>query len=342
MKLAIHVSSSTYSTFNDLWIDHCQKLNIPYKIVDCHKSDIIQQLADCDALMFHFYQASPKHFLFAKQLLYSVQAAGKKAFPDFNTCWHFDDKVGQKYLLEAINAPLIPTYVFYDKKEALDWAKNSVFPKVFKLRGGAGSDNVRLVRSRIYAERLIKKAFTRGFSQYDGWSNLKERIRKYKNEKTTLYDVFKGFIRLFYTTKYARIAGREMGYVYFQDFIPDNNCDIRIIVIGDKAFGIKRMVRENDFRASGSGMIKYEKENFDINTVQLSFEIAKKLNSQCIGFDFVYKNGTPLIAEISFGFIKEVYYPCVGYWDRDLSWHEGTFNAQAWMVDNLIRDLLRD
>jgi glycosyltransferase involved in cell wall biosynthesis len=35
----------------------------------------------------------------------------------------------------------------------------------------------------------------------------------------------------------------------------------QIIVIGDKAFGIKRMIRENDFRAPGSGMIKYEKDN---------------------------------------------------------------------------------
>ena len=339
MKIAIHFINSATGIFTDAWIDHCQKLKIPYKLVNCHKSDIMQQLSDCDALMFHFHQASPKHFLFAKQLLYSVQASGKKVFPDFNTCWHFDDKVGQKYLLEAINAPLIPTYVFYDKKEALDWAKNSVFPKVLKLRRGAGSGNVRLVHSRAYAERLIKKAFTQGFSPYNSWSNLKERIRKYKNGKTTLYNVIKGFIRLFHTTKYAKFMGRERGYIYFQDFIPDNNHDIRIIVIGDKAFGIKRMVRENDFRASGSGMIKYEKENFDINTIQLSFKIALKLNSQCVAFDYVYKNGTPLISEISFGFIKEVYYPCVGYWDRNLNWHEGTFDAQVWMVDDLIRSI---
>jgi hypothetical protein len=133
--------------------------------------------------------------------------------------------------------------------------------------------------------------------------------------------------------------GREKGYVYFQDFIPNNNCDIRIIVIGDKAFGIKRMVRENDFRASGSGLIRYEKENFDIKTVRLAFEISAKLHSQCIGYDFVYDNGIPLIAEISYGFIKEVYYPCVGYWDKNLNWHEGTFNPQAWMVEDLIRSI---
>ena len=36
---------------------------------------------------------------------------------------------------------------------------------------------------------------------------------------------------------------------------------VRVIVINDKAFAIKRMVRKNDFRASGSGIIEYDKEN---------------------------------------------------------------------------------
>ena len=54
--------------------------------------------------------------------MFSVEASGKKVFPDFNTVWHFDDKVGQKYLLEALDLPLVPTWVFYDKTEALQWA----------------------------------------------------------------------------------------------------------------------------------------------------------------------------------------------------------------------------
>ena len=42
-------------------------------------------------------------------------------------------------------------------------------------------------------------------------------------------------------------------YVYFQKFLPNNKYDIRIVVIGDRAFGFIRYNRENDFRASGSG-----------------------------------------------------------------------------------------
>ncbi len=333
MKIGIH---NPKNSFGKRWLEYCEANDIPHKVVDCYRTDIVHQLSDCDALMWHFHQGNPKDILFAKQLLYSLDTAGKKIFPDFQTSWHFDDKVGQKYLLEAINAPLVPSWVFYDKQQALEWAKNTVFPKVFKLRNGAGSGNVLLVAKQSQAIRLIKKAFGPGFSQYSAWDNLKERVRKYKLAQTTLFDVTKGVVRLAYSPRYARVAGRERGYAYFQQFVPANDYDIRVIVIDNKAFAIKRMVRTNDFRASGSGHILYEKENFDDATIQLSFELATKLNSQCIAFDFVYQNGMPLVVEISYGFSPEGYDPCPGYWDRNMTWHKGKFNPYGWMVDLML------
>src|SRR5690606_41519867 len=63
--------------------------------------------------------------LFARQLIASLEEMGIHVFPDLNTCWHYDDKVGQKYLLEAIGAPLVPTHIFYDRAAALAWAERS-------------------------------------------------------------------------------------------------------------------------------------------------------------------------------------------------------------------------
>lgn len=333
MKIGIHPSENSFS---DRWIAYCEKRHIQYKIVNCYRSDIIDQLLDCDALMWHFHHASARDVLFAKQLLYAVRAQGKKIFPDFDTVWHFDDKVGQKYLLEAIHAPLVPSYVFYSKAEAFNWIDTTSFPKVFKLRGGAGSQNVQIVRSAARARALAKKAFGKGFSQYNAWTNLKDRIQKYKKGKTTLFDILKGVIRLGYTTNFAKMAGREKGYIYFQDFIPNNDHDIRVVVIAGKAFAIKRMVRENDFRASGSGFLLYDKTLFDDKTIALSFDLANKLKSQCVALDFVYEQENPLVVEISYGFAVAGYDDCVGYWTSDMVWHEGKFNPQEWMVDLLI------
>ena len=330
MRIAIHRSEQTFS---DQWIAYCEQKGIPYKIVDCYKNDIIQQLSDCTALMWHFHHASPRSTLFAKQLIYSVAAMGLKVFPDFNSVWHFDDKVGQKYLFEAIGAPLIASYVFYTKKEALEWVNNTGFPKVFKLRGGAGSANVQLAKTKQDAIGLVNQAFGRGFKQFDGWGNFKERLRKFRKGQTSFFELSKGFIRIFYTTEFAKVAGREKGFAYFQEFIENNDSDIRIIVIGDKAFGIKRMIRENDFRASGSGNILYDQSLFDLETVSLAFDFTRKLKAQCLAYDFVYKDGKPLVIEISYGYANKVYDPCPGYWDNKLNWHEGAFVSQNWMVD---------
>jgi glutathione synthase/RimK-type ligase-like ATP-grasp enzyme len=332
MKIALHHKKGGFTA---RWIAYCQANGIDYKLVDCYQSDIMEQIRDCDALMWHFCQNSPRDFLFAKQLMYSVEAAGKKVFPDFHTAWHFDDKVGQKYLLEGIAAPLPPAWVFYDKQAALDWAKTTDFPKVFKLRGGAASQNVRLVHSQKEAAQLIRKAFGHGIPNYDAWGNLKDRWRKYRRGKSNVKDLLKGLVRFIIPPPYARAKGHEKGYVYFQEFIPNNDHDIRVVVIGDKAFTLKRMVRENDFRASGSGIMLHDKSLFNENDIRVAFEIHQKLKSQCTVLDIIHHKGVPLVVEISYGTVPENFNSCPGYWDKDLKWHEGKFEPFGWILENL-------
>jgi len=332
MKIAIH---PRIDSFSQRWIEYCKINGIPYKKVNCYDSDIVQQLEDCDALMWHFHQANSKDVIFAKQLMYSLQTAGKRVFPDFHTCWHFDDKVGQKYLLEAVDAPLVPTYVFYEKEKAMKWVEEATFPKVFKLRRGSGSDHVRLVKDRQQARKIVRRAFGYGFSQYDAPSNLKERLRLFRYGKTSLKNVIKGVIRLGYTTEFSKTIGPEKGYVYFQDFIADNDHDTRINVVDGKAFAVRRDVRFGDFRASGSGFKHYEKKYFSDEVVKISQDLAKKLNLQAVAFDYVQRNGDYLIAELSYGFC-DMTEDCTGYWDEDMNWIEGKFHEQDWMVDMML------
>lgn len=337
MKIGIHHKKGTFS---DSWIQYCKDNNVDYKIVNAYNSDIIEQLADCDAFIWHHHHANYKDTLFAKQLLYSLEISGKKVFPDFKTSWHFDDKLGQKYLLEAINAPLVPSHAFYTKKEAMEWAEKASFPKVFKLRGGAGAINVKLVHNKFEAKKYIRKSFSYGFSQFDRWGYFKEQFNKFRQGKGTFLGVCKGIARLFVPTEFSKMHHNEKGYVYFQDFIPNNKFDIRIIVIGDKAFGIKRMTRKNDFRASGSGNILYEKSEIDEQCVKIAFDINKKIKSQSIAYDFVFdKNNNPLIVEISYGYILEVYIKCPGFWDIDMKWHEQSFNSAIWQIQNIINSI---
>lgn len=335
--IAIHNNTKNH-LFHYRWINYCESNAIPYKLVDCYANDIIDQLKDCNCLFFHYHQSYSKDIVMSKPLLYSLEQAGIKVFPDFNTAWHFDDKIGQKYLLEALKIDLVKTWVFYEKKKAVEWINENSFPKVFKLRGGAGSQNVQLVKSKEHAIRLTNKAFGNGFPAYDGWESFKERFRKWRIGKAEFKDVIKGTVRLFKHPRYAKVMGSEINYLYFQEFIADNDFDIRIIVIDGKAFALKRMVRKNDFRASGSGDFRYEREEFDERCVQLSFAYTKKMGAQCIAFDFVFDQmNNPKVVEISYGFANNVYDSCTGYWDEQMNWYEGQFNPYGWMVDLMIK-----
>lgn len=334
MKIAI---VSKPNDFSERWIEYCRLKGVDYKIVNPYDSDIISQLKDCDGFMWHIYHHDYRDALFAKQLILSLEQSGIKCFPNSSTVWHFDDKLGQKYLLEAVNCNLVPTYVFYTKTDALRWVDNSQFPIVFKLRSGAGASNVRLVKSKLQAKRIIFKSFGRGFSITNRFGALKDSFEKFSHGKSTLKDVLMKLYRLFKPGEFTKLFPREKGYVYFQDFVANNSFDIRVVAIGEKAFAIKRMVRKDDFRASGSGVISFEMNEIPEQCIILSFEVLHKIKAQCLAFDFVFDaEGKASIVEISFGFAMLAYDSCPGYWTEDLNWHNGPFNPQNWMIEDLI------
>ncbi len=135
------------------------------------------------------------------------------------------------------------------------------------------------------------------------------------------------------------MANAEKGYVYFQEFMPNNDFDTRIIVVGDIAFGIRSFNKANDFRASGSGKIDFDVSKIDLETVKIALNVTEKIGGQCLAFDFVYDvNKVPKIVEVCFGFSMKAYDACPGYWKRDLSFVEGTFNPQEFMMENFLKN----
>lgn len=337
VKVAIHDRAGSFS---DRWREYCVQQGITHRMIDCRQTDIISQLADFDILLFHWHHEISPDVIAARHVIYAAEAMGLKVFPNIATCWTYDDKVSQKYLLEAIGAPLVETYVFLDCDNSLAWVDKTSFPKVFKLRKGAGARNVRLVNSKVQARRLIKKAFGAGFKPVGG--HTRDAIGKLMAKKSRQQVDLAGKIRrlpqsllnIYRSNKYL---GRERGYVYFQDFVPDNNYDTRITVIGNRAFGFTRNVREKDFRASGSGSIDYDLDRIDPECVRVAFEAARKLSAQSTAFDFVCNTqGEPKIVEISYCYQAEAVHRCQGHWDSRLEWHEG----HVWPQDVILRDLL--
>lgn len=333
MKLAIF---SRKGSFSDGWMDYCRHNGIPFIELSPYDNDIIRKISDCDAVLWHHHHSNKKDQIFAKQLLFSIQQSGKLVFPDFNSGWHFDDKLGQKYLLESIGAPLVPSFAFFDKETALAWASSTEYPKVFKLRGGAGSSNVKLVRSKKQAIKLINRCFGKGFKELEYWKTLRYQWEKYRSGLISMRNMLNFSIGM--TRQYFSIVNnREHGYAYFQEFMPGNTFDFRIVVIGGKyAMGEKRYTRDGDFRASGSGRFDYS--DIDKNAVEIAFQVATTLNLQTVAFDFVYAPDKSLkIVEICYGFGTHGITHAPGYWTSDLEWHDGKgFDFCGWMVEDIV------
>jgi glutathione synthase/RimK-type ligase-like ATP-grasp enzyme len=337
VRLAIHPDDKSFST---RWVAYCDEQKIPYQLVNCLDSDIIPQLASVDALLWHWHFQNPSAQLMARQFILAAEASGLPVFPNAVTCWHYDDKVGQKYLLESVGAPLVPSYVFYDLRTALEWIDRARFPKVFKLRTGAGSSNVRLVRDAQQARTLAKQSFAGGFKPVPPYHrDAAKRLRIARQRRSVVSAMMRVPRTLANIRRLNRAIGREHGYVYFQDFIPDNQFDTRVTVIGNRAFAFTRNVRKGDFRASGSGDIVYDARRIHPECLRIAFEVTRRVGSQSMAFDFILAaNEQPLVVEVSYCYQAEAVYRCAGYWDDHLEWHEG----HMWPQDAILIDLMEE
>jgi len=337
IKLAIHHRENSFS---ERWIEYCKLNEINYVLVDVFDTSIIEKLAKegVTHFMWHINHSSQADLTVYPYIMNCLDNMGVQTFPNFNTRWHFDDKVAQKYLLESIGAGLIPSYVFYKEEQALDHISKVEFPIVAKLKRGAGATNVKLLNNKQEAKEYITKMFTSGINPNAGAiGNLNQKMRIAKKIRNPFQLLKKVLNHLKKNRKELKVNSNEKGYFYYQEFMPDNEYDTRVVIVGDKAIAIRRDNRKDDFRASGSGKIKYDSSLIDPNAVKIAFEVSKKLDTQSLAFDFVYDKGRNLkIIEVCFGFSFKAYDKCPVYWDYE----EGLVEKQVDLPMEMIKNFL--
>jgi glutathione synthase/RimK-type ligase-like ATP-grasp enzyme len=335
-KVAVHDSQDR---FTRKIVDSLKRRGVDYTTVDCYSHDILSRVQGCDILIWIWSLDTPEAFRFAPKLIYALQMKGLKVFPDFRASALYDDKIAQKYFLDALGVEsAVKSYIFFRERDAMEWIATARFPKVFKLSAGAGSNAVSLCRSAKEAETLVKRAFGRGFPIFDRAEWFRDSLRKFRKEPSmaALEALSRAFVRLFIPTARERLFGRERGYLYFQDFIPGNDFDIRVIVVGERAVAIKRVCREGDFRASGSGTILYGHKEIPREALRISFEISEKSDFLCMAYDYVFDESKALLVEMSYHFSATAYDECDGYWDRELRWHDARVDIQDMIVEALL------
>jgi len=135
----------------------------------------------------------------------------------------YDDKVAQS---KVFRGWMPDTHVLCSRNEARALLPSLELPFVSKSRQGIASQNVRLIETREQAEHEIGKAFS--------WRGLR-----------------------------CGSGERQRGYLLWQQFVPGNDFDWRVIVLGSAKIWAKPLKRRNrpdvPF-ASGSGRIDFVRD----------------------------------------------------------------------------------
>ena len=342
-KVLIGIHPSGKSSFSERWGSALQSRGATVKWIDLLGPEPLRQVAGCAGVMWHWYHYPSEIRWAALPILRVIEEQLRiPVFPDLATCWHFDDKIAQSYLLEALAIPHPKTWVFWRRSDALDWCGKADYPVVAKLSGGAGSQNVCLLRSeaeaRDYVEgcfsgsgHLVRPALPKGIWARP-WARLKRAAKRAAQAAPYV------FLNRFPSLPDQVHWMPQKNYSLFQEYLAGNAFDTRVTVIGNRAFAFRRMNRPDDFRASGSGKIDYETGAIDMRCVRLAFDAARKLKSQSMAFDFLFRGEAqePVVGEISYGYADWAVEKCAGHWDAGLNWHEG----HLWPEEAHVEDFL--
>ncbi|GIJ93920.1 ATP-grasp domain-containing protein [Capnocytophaga stomatis] len=311
----INIEGYTHHTSSWIFYERFLKNNqIDYQFYDIYRHDWLEVATGLDIIMWHTH-SSPADMYIAESKIYILEKILKKTcFPSFHEVWQYEDKNRAAYLYKALNLPLIKTFVSNSKKDALSVVERSRFPIIYKTYIGSGSKGVTKVNSLSQAKKIINKIFS------------------HKGLKT-VYPYF-----------------RQKDTVLFQAFIPNAEYDLRIMMIGNKAFGYYRYPKKNDFKASGAGI--YEKKEIPKEALKVAINIKEKLNSRLMGVDLLFCNRSKQYKIIETSLFNQIDTPeqlvidgVPGYYDlntENYEFREGRFWIHELVMEHIIESYCKE
>lgn len=215
----------------------CQELKIDYELVDILSANWLQNLekANVDG----FLGRPPCRFqewksVYDERLFFIHEYLKKPLYPNFNSLYIYENKRNMASFLEHFRIPHAKTFVFIDKKEALDYLNSANYPIVFKSNIGAGGTEVSIVNSKMQAKCKLHKVF--GFKEGMFCRGLSSILWKFGIP--------------FWLTGTA-----QKHYLLVQEF-HKIKWEWRILKVGNSYFGHKKLLKGK--KASGSGLVGWD------------------------------------------------------------------------------------
>ena len=295
-----------------LYERYCKTNGIKYQNYDIHASDWLDKAKELDVIFWHV-DSTPSTLYEAESKIYILEKILKKTcFPSYHEIWQYEDKCRAYYLYEVYNLPCIPTLSSNSREESIKLSETINYPVIVKTRTGAGSFGVKKIDNKAQLRRHIKKVFS-------------------SKGTHTLYPY-----------------ERQKDYILLQEFIDDASYDLRVMLVGDKAYGYYRYPNKGDFRASGKGNEDHSRPT-PIDVLREAISVREALGARVLGVDFLYsaKYKQHLIIEASI--FNEIDPPSIetklggvpGFYDisdpNNIHYQEGAFWFPELVAESIIK-----
>jgi hypothetical protein len=127
----------------------------------------------------------------------------------------------------------------------------------------------------------------------------------------------------------------QHGYFFAQEFLPGNDFDVRVTIIGNRAFAFRRFNRPGDFRASGSGRIDWDPAQIGEGPVRFACRVARQLDAQTVALDILRRGSELVVVELTLAYASWAVRDCPGHWvlkgepeSGELEWAEGPLRPE--------------
>lgn len=262
-----------------------------------------------------------------------IEQLGVILFPGKNVALSHDNKLIQSLILTKLGVATPETKLVGCKEDAFAAANQLGYPLVAKLKSGAGSSGVRLLRTEAEFRDYCARMFGRGISPVPApFSDVATVVRKCPSMSQLVRRVPAALVK---RVRMVWTSPRECGYAFIQKYHP-NNGDIRITVIGDRLFCFARKNRPQDFRASGSGLVSYPSPSEVAMYAEIAFDLTTRLESRVLAIDFILgAGGRPLVVEFCGGFVTSLVERCPWHVLRNGTYVEGHFEPETLILDDI-------
>ena len=110
-------------------------------------------------------------------------------------------------------------------------------------------------KNKNYVIKTFFGATSIGVTSSKNQNDFKKKIKRASNSKNLFYDIW-DFVRAIKHKGYIKESLYRKKFIV-QDMIEDLKNDWKVLIFGKKYYVLYRGVRDNDFRASGSGKFEY-------------------------------------------------------------------------------------